>query len=114
MLTRQAFTCGAYRRRARELVDIAHVELAAELVDIELVELVNTGPGRTCAEELAQNLCAESVRAGAAPCVLLVLRARSSLCSSCCSCCAYLIKLSHFSTNLFTKSGSIAILHLAF
>ena len=104
-------------RRAGELVDIAHVELAAELVDIELVELVNTGPGRTCAEELAQNLCAESVRAGAAPCVLLVLRARCSLCSSCCLCClccAYLIKLSHFLTNLFTKSGSIVILYLVF
>ena len=61
-LTRQAFTCGAYRRRARELVGIAHVELAAQLVDIELVELVDTGfaqksLGRICAR------CLCSVRA---------------------------------------------------
>jgi len=29
-----------------KLVDIAHVELIAELVDIELVELIDTGAGR--------------------------------------------------------------------
>ena len=67
--------CGAYRRRVRELVDIAHVELAAELVDIELVELVGIGAGRTCAESVrrirARWRC--SVRAARAPCALLVL-----------------------------------------
>ena len=56
---------------------MVHVEFAAELVNIELVELVGMGAGRTCAEELSQNLCA-LLRAYCscsvhAPCALLML-----------------------------------------